>query len=102
MFLALISGLGTFSTRDRGCYLAQVVVGANPILPFLEDLAVCDVYHVASRALISHRSCHELRPAHSVGFALTKRAHPAAYGLEAIHEPLTVAFPGVQGLPKTV
>ena len=30
MFLVSISGLETFVTRDRGCYLVQVAVWANP------------------------------------------------------------------------
>ena len=47
--------------------------GPTPILPFLEDLVVCDVDHVAPRALSCHHACHELRTTHIVKLALTSR-----------------------------
>ena len=100
--LPRFEGTGQSPPKVRVAALPKTRYGPTPILPFLEDLVVRDVDHIASRALSCHNACHELRPAHSIGFALTKRAHPTACGLETVHEPLTVAFPDVQGLPKTV
>ena len=100
MFHASISGLETLATRVGT--LPKSWCRPTPVLTFLEDLVICDVDHVTSRAPSCHHARHELRPAHSVGFALAERAHPAACGLEAIHELVTVSLPTLQGLPKTV
>ena len=93
--LPRFQGLRHSSPVVRVATLPKSWCGPTPVLPFLEDLVV-------SRALSCHHARHDLRPAHSVGFALAERAPPAASGLEAIHKPLTVSLPTLQGLPKTV
>ena len=63
-------GTGQSPPNVRVATLPKTRCGPAPILPFLEDLVVRDVDHIASRALSCHHACHELRPAHSIGFCV--------------------------------